>query len=218
MDDLSNGSAWVLQVVNWRNGVEKDIDEVLQSQMVFMNVSKGQAANKKDLKKYFGTEDHTAVCIKILDGGVLQVSDKEREVEYANMFRDIAMRVADMCVNPESNRPYTLGVIDRSMRETLHYAVKPSKSAKLQALEVVRLLQKHMPITRAQIKIRASFPGGSGESESRDPLEVLVADLKRLGVTNHTPVDGQPGVIDVLIDPGHYRVVDEMVTKRSAGA
>ena len=30
------------KVLSWRQGVEKDIDEVLQSQTVFLNVSKGQ--------------------------------------------------------------------------------------------------------------------------------------------------------------------------------
>ena len=30
------------KVLSWRQGVEKDIDEVLQSHTVFLNVSKGQ--------------------------------------------------------------------------------------------------------------------------------------------------------------------------------
>ena len=55
-----------------------DLDEVLQTEQVFINVGKGQVANKKDLKKHFGTEDHKAVCLKILDEGQLQVSDKDK--------------------------------------------------------------------------------------------------------------------------------------------
>uniref|UniRef100_A0A8C9QCW0 Ribosome maturation protein SDO1/SBDS N-terminal domain-containing protein n=1 Tax=Spermophilus dauricus TaxID=99837 RepID=A0A8C9QCW0_SPEDA len=37
------------KVVGWRSGVEKDVDEVLQTHSVFMNVSKGQVAKKEDL-------------------------------------------------------------------------------------------------------------------------------------------------------------------------
>lgn len=44
---------------------EKDIGEVLQSQTVFTNVSKGQTAKKEDLIKCFGTEDHLKVCLEV---------------------------------------------------------------------------------------------------------------------------------------------------------
>uniref|UniRef100_A0A8C9LZQ0 Ribosome maturation protein SDO1/SBDS N-terminal domain-containing protein n=1 Tax=Piliocolobus tephrosceles TaxID=591936 RepID=A0A8C9LZQ0_9PRIM len=37
------------KVVGWRSGVEKDLDEVLQTHSVFVNVSKGQVAKKEDL-------------------------------------------------------------------------------------------------------------------------------------------------------------------------
>src|SRR5699024_139891 len=57
---------------------EKDIDEVLQTQVVFVHVSKGQMAKKEDLIKCFGTEDHLKVCLEILNKGELQISEKER--------------------------------------------------------------------------------------------------------------------------------------------
>ena len=41
------------KVLSWRQGIEKDIDEVLQSHTVFLNVSKGQVAKKEDLVKAF---------------------------------------------------------------------------------------------------------------------------------------------------------------------
>ena len=41
------------KVVSWREGIEKDIDEVLQSHTVFANVSKGEVAKKADLTKCF---------------------------------------------------------------------------------------------------------------------------------------------------------------------
>uniref|UniRef100_A0A8C7YBY6 SBDS ribosome maturation factor n=1 Tax=Oryzias sinensis TaxID=183150 RepID=A0A8C7YBY6_9TELE len=50
------------KVMSWRTGAEKDLDEVLQTPSVFMNVSKGQTAKKDDLLKAFGTEDQTEIC------------------------------------------------------------------------------------------------------------------------------------------------------------
>ena len=41
---------------------EKDIDEVLQTHSVFVNVSKGQVAKKEDLMKAFETDNQTEIC------------------------------------------------------------------------------------------------------------------------------------------------------------
>ncbi len=45
------------KVVNWRNGVEKDIDEVLQVKTIFVNVSKGEIANNRLLLQFFYNTD-----------------------------------------------------------------------------------------------------------------------------------------------------------------
>ena len=43
--------------MEWRSGIEKDIDEVVQIANVFSNVSKGQVVNSNDLEKVFGKVD-----------------------------------------------------------------------------------------------------------------------------------------------------------------
>lgn len=69
--------------------------------------------------------------MQILAKGELQVSEKERQTQLEAMFREIATIVTDKCVNPETKRPYTVGVIERAMKD-VHYAVKPQRSAKQQ--------------------------------------------------------------------------------------
>ena len=71
--------------------------------------------------------------VQILSKGELQVSEKERQAQLESMFRDIATIVAEKCVNPNTKRPYTVGVIERAMKEA-HYSVKPSKSTKQQVM------------------------------------------------------------------------------------
>ena len=41
----------------WRNGVETDIDDVLQIANVFVNVGKGEVARSDEMQKAFGTSD-----------------------------------------------------------------------------------------------------------------------------------------------------------------
>lgn len=145
---------------------ETDIDEVLQTHTVFMNVSKGQVAKSDDLKRAFGTDDQSEVCLKvrvdfsfdyeislfhfrtleddlyfhfqILAQGELQVSEKERHANLESMYRDIATIVADKCVNPETNRPYTVTMIEKAMKE-LHVSVKPTRSTKQQVSFVKKI-------------------------------------------------------------------------------
>lgn len=53
------------KVLSWRSGVEKDLDEVLQSQIVYANVSKGVLAKSKDLKVAFGSDDQSKICLEV---------------------------------------------------------------------------------------------------------------------------------------------------------
>ncbi|KAI8009785.1 Ribosome maturation protein SBDS [Camellia lanceoleosa] len=122
---------------------EKDLDEVLQSQTVYSNVSKGVLAKSKDLVAAFGTDDQTNICLEILDKGELQVAGKERDSQLSSQFRDIATIVMQKTINPETQRPYTISMIERLMHE-IHFAVDPHSSSKKQqfSTEVLRMQQE----------------------------------------------------------------------------
>nr|KAF6490899.1 SBDS ribosome maturation factor [Molossus molossus] len=66
------------KVIGWRSGVEKDLDEVLQTHSVFVNVSKGQVAKKEDLISAFGTDDQTEICkqVCLIDPGCFREIDE----------------------------------------------------------------------------------------------------------------------------------------------
>ena len=119
------------KVREWRTGVESDLDEVVQIANVFLNVSKGQIAPSGELQKAFGTVEVEKVLHEILSKGELQVGEKERRHELENTWRDIATQVAAKCVEPQSKRPYTVGMIEKAMHD-VHYSVKSGRSAKQQ--------------------------------------------------------------------------------------
>jgi len=74
----------------------------------------------------------TCFCLgQIMAKGELQVSDKERQSQLETMFRDIATIVSDKCVNPNTNRPYTVGLIERAMKD-IHYSIKTNQNTKQQ--------------------------------------------------------------------------------------
>merc|ERR1712111_44253 len=105
------------KVLSWRQGIEKDLDEVLQSHTVFLNGSKGQVAKKDDLVKALAKDDQTEICKEILAKGDLQVSDKERQAQQEALFKDVATIVSEKCVNSETKIPYPVSIIEKAMKE-----------------------------------------------------------------------------------------------------
>jgi len=119
-------------VLTYRDNIEKNLDQVLQSNQIFTNVSKGAVAKKEELKKCFGTDNDKEVIKTILEKGELQEGGKERESKLENHFKDIATIVANKTVNPQSKIPYTVNMIEKAMKE-IHYSVNVKKSAKKEA-------------------------------------------------------------------------------------
>ncbi|XP_008301204.1 ribosome maturation protein SBDS [Stegastes partitus] len=196
------------KVMSWRSGAEKDLDEVLQTHSVFVNVSKGQVAKKDDLTKAFGTDDLTEICKQILAKGELQVSDKERQSQLETMFRDIATIVAEKCVNPDTKRPYTVNLIERAMKD-IHYSVKANKSTKQQALEVIRQLKETMEIQRAHMRLRLVLPAKEAK-RLKEKLKPL------LQVVESEDFDEELEMV-CLVDPGCFREIDELIRCETKG-
>ncbi|KAM6988532.1 ribosome maturation protein SBDS [Tautogolabrus adspersus] len=196
------------KVMSWRTGAEKDLDEVLQTNSIFINVSKGQTAKKEDLIKAFGTDDLTEICNQILAKGELQVSDKERQSQLETTFRDIATIVAEKCVNPETKRPYTVNLIERAMKD-IHYSIKPNKGSKQQALEVIRQLKETMQIQRAHMRLRVMLPAKEAK-RLKEKLKPLMQ------VVESEDFDEELEMV-CLVDPGCYREIDELIRCETKG-
>ncbi|KAJ2746056.1 hypothetical protein GGI20_001683 [Coemansia sp. BCRC 34301] len=203
------------KVTEWRTGVEKDIDEVLQIHQVYVNVSKGQVAKTEELRKCFNTEDVDEVIKEVLLKGEQQVSDKERHHQLDNMLRDIATVVAEKCVNPATQQPYTVTMMEKVMAD-IHYSVNPNRSAKQQALDVIKQIQEQntVPIARAQMRIRISLPRKDAKRLKEKILELVakVEDEER------EEDRGDEYELVCLIDPGQYRAVTELIGTVPKGA
>lgn len=190
---------------------EKDIDEVLQTHTIFANVSKGQVAKKGDLIAAFGTENQTEICKEILKKGELQVSDKERNSQLDQVFKDISTIVASKCINPEFKRPYPVAMIQQAMKD-VHYSVKLNQNSKQQALQVIKLLKESIPIERAQMKLHIKFSGKYAR-KVKDKL----SKIKSVKVEKESSEDDQ---VDLwfLLDPGDFKEIDEMLKSETKGS
>ncbi|EEB14312.1 conserved hypothetical protein [Pediculus humanus corporis] len=197
------------KVLSWRNKVEKDIDEVLQTHTIFTNVSKGQVAKKEDLIKAFGKDDQTEICKEILAKGELQVSDKERHNQFESLFKDIATTISEKCVNPDTKRPYPVSMIEKAMKE-IHFSIKPNRNAKQQALDAIPQLKEAIPLERAQMRLKIV----SDCKESKKLKEKVLKLTSK--IEEEEWIDNQLTMI-CLIDPGYFREIDELVRTETKG-
>lgn len=97
--------------------------------------------------------------VQILSKGEVQVGEKEREHDLSSLRKEIATLVAEKCVDPSTQKPYPVGMIEKAMGEA-GYSVRQGKNAKSQVAECIKLLQSdsNLPIQRARMRIRVTVP------------------------------------------------------------
>lgn len=159
----------------------------------------------------FGTTNETQICKEILLVGELQVSGKERQTMLESQMNSIVNSVAALCVNPETRHPYSSTMIEKSLKEA-HFSLKPNKNIKQQTLEAIKILMQRIPIERSRMKLRVSFPAKKEAGvKLKDSLIKLAA-----AVENEECIGDEIHMI-LLIDPGNYRPIDELMRRDTKG-
>ncbi|KAK7432724.1 hypothetical protein QQZ08_000584 [Neonectria magnoliae] len=104
------------KLLEWRSGIETDLDNVLQIPNVFLNVSKGQTAPREDLDKAFGKgKPVNDIILEILRKGEMQVGEKERAAQLERVHTEVVSIVASKLVDPRTKRIYTSGMIEKAL-------------------------------------------------------------------------------------------------------
>jgi len=195
------------KVVDYRQGLEKDLSEVLQTDRIFANVSKGEFAKAKDMQKVFGTKDEDEISKLILSKGQLQVSDKERSQQLEKTSAQIAEWISKNCVQPATDRPYTISQIRHAMQQA-NVSIHPTKPLKRQYLDCVRLLQKVVPIQRAKMELLLLVP-----PEYKDKMEKSLKENKVNSRESEHTFDFLK--YQILVDPSLYRILNDAMQNMS---
>jgi len=195
------------KVDEWRRQVETELDQVLQTPHIYNNVSQGQLANNSDLKKAFGTTDSKKISLEILDKGEIQISGEERKETVTKLYKDVAQIIAEKCINSETKEALTTTTVEKAMKEC-HVSLVPNKTAKQQALVVIKLLMENssLPIERAKMRLQLSLPTPS--------YELLKEQVNKLLISTES-VEDRDGMTTVvcLIEPSVFREIDQLIKK-----
>ena len=103
------------KVLEYRRKLETNLDEVLQSPHIFLNVSKGQQAPSAEVTKAFGKASHDDIVLEILDKGELQVGERERREDLEQTRREVVSWIAGRLIDPRNRRVYAPGIIEKAL-------------------------------------------------------------------------------------------------------
>lgn len=195
------------KVSNWRDGIEKDLNEVLQSKEIFSNVQKGVYAKQADIHKAFGkTADHEIIATILKDGEV-QVNELERKTQQENVLKDVATIIADKCVDAASGCPVPYTIILRAL-EDIHVNINVNKPAKKQALAIIKAHKDRLGLDRAKMRLRLSYSQDVAPEMQEFVSQVQVESSREENVS----------VLIGLISPESYRLIFDGVKKKALTA
>ncbi|KCV71509.1 hypothetical protein H696_02453 [Fonticula alba] len=208
------------KVMEWRNRVETNIDNVLQIDNVFLNVSRGTVPNKEQLMKAFKTDDVKKIILEILEKGEFQVAERERQQHSENLSREVAQMVSDMCINPETNRPYPVTMIQKAMTSAKFTpkanaggsASSSTNAVKQQALEAIRTLRTSgvLPISRAQMRVSVTMDSARDAKRLMEKIRPLFSSIESEDYSS----DFQ---LTALIDPGAFGPLNDTLNQETRG-
>ena len=168
------------KVLEYRSGIETDLDNVLQIPSVFLNVSKGQTAPSADLAKAFGEKTPiNDIILEILKKGELQVGEKERHAQLERVHHEVIDIVAGKLVDPKSKRVYTTGMIEKALDQLSSQGAHKHEEAKGSGTATPKIGEHDGENGKAKAKDMPTWTGvvttKSAKSQALEAMKALIA-------------------------------------------
>ena len=193
------------KISDYRDGLDT-VDNILLTNQIFINVSKGQLANQKDLAVFKGSNED--IINEILTKGEVQFGEQERKGQTQQKEKDIVHYIATNTVNPTTNRPYSINMINKAIGR-VQYNIRPHKPSKQQALDIIHHMQQDqiLDIQRLDMCIRVHI-----SLEQR----LVVPEIRPLMQVT-TESESSDIEIEGMIEPHQLNKIQEIITRNKAG-
>jgi ribosome maturation protein SDO1 len=167
------------KVIDWRNGNEDNIDNVIQIDQIFSNAIQGTIAGEGLLKKLFNTADKSVIIKKILDEGDLQVSQKEREVLAENAFQEVVKILTKKLIHPKSKRLFSDEAIKNALKN-INFKADFNMGSKKQAFKAMKKLEKLFFVVRTPFLVEIHFEELEFLKDNSIEYEIVSQKKKRV--------------------------------------
>ncbi len=143
--------------LSYRLGKVTSISEVLATDTIFTDSSKGLKPSEDKLTKAFGTTDPLKIAGIILKKGTLQLTTEQRKQLIEDKRKRIIAFISRQCIDPKTNLPHPPIRIEQAMGQ-IHFSIDPYKEVEEQAKEIVKLLRPILPLKMEKISVAIHIP------------------------------------------------------------
>lgn len=164
--------AWQL-----KSGKEVDFKELLVSEIIYKDASKGLKASEESVKKSFGTDDVKVVAAAIIKKGELQLTTEQRREMIENKRKQIVNFISRNCIDPKSGLPHPPQRIENAMAN-VRLSIDPFKPVEEQAQDVIKALRVELPLKVSQVVARLSVPASHAKR--------VYAAVSKMGVVSRS--------------------------------
>jgi len=143
--------------LNFTIGKPTSISEVLVTDTIFTDASKGTRAGEDKLRAAFNTVDTKKIAEAILRRGTLQLTTDQRRQLTEEKRKQIVAFIARQAVDPKTNLPHPPLRVEQAM-EHIRYSIDPFKETEEQAKDVIKLLRPVLPLKIEQVQVKVRIP------------------------------------------------------------
>ncbi len=141
----------------FKEGQNIDISDILASEHIYKDSSKGEKAPEELLEKVFGTVDKKEIAKKILLKGSVQLTSQQRKEMKEQKRKQIISLIAKNTINPQTDTPHPPNRIEKAMDE-IRANIDIYKSAEEQIPEIIKGIKRLIPIKFEKRDIAVKIP------------------------------------------------------------
>lgn len=143
--------------LDFKMGKRTDISNILASDEIYADASKGTRISDEKLMKYFKTTDPTAIAKMILERGDLNMTAEQRKRLGEDKRKQIVQIISKSYVDPKTHLPHPPMRIEHALDEA-RVVIDPFRKAEDQTKEIIDGLRSILPLKAEQLKLTILVP------------------------------------------------------------
>lgn len=144
-------------VWKYKSGESINLEDVLISDTIYSDAKKGDRASLTSLQKVFNTTDPLRIAKIIIERGEVPLTAEQRRRLIEENRRKIINFISKNCIDPRTNAPIPPKRVEILLEE-VKVNIDPLKDVEVQAMEVIKVLSRVIPIKIAKAIIAVRIP------------------------------------------------------------
>jgi ribosome maturation protein SDO1 len=145
------------KALEFKHGKSVPLKDLVATPDVYNDQAKGDKVSPQDLNKVFGSSKMEIIAEKIIKDGDVQLTTEQRHKMMEDLIKKVSYMISREGVNPQTKVPHPQDRILRAMEEAKVRLIL-GKQAEEQIEDVVKAIQRIVPITFEKVKITIKIP------------------------------------------------------------